>query len=443
MLLVRSLLVVLLFAVSLVQAQNEPQATSLTLKQAVEIALSPQGSARAQLAEESEHVVQAQSQQARAAVLPSFAGSIQEQNQTRNLAAIGIQLQIPGASIPTSVGPFSTFDARVNAEQMILDIGAIRRTQAAHMSVVSAKSTTKNTQDEVVSLVAQSYLSAARAAALLETAKANVTLAEALVKVAEDRLSVGKGIELEVTRSRSQLANENQRLLSAENEDFRARLQLCKDIGLPMDSHIQVIDALAFIPVKTVAAEDAVKSALAARADLKATQQKTDQARLLRSAAAADRLPSVYGYADYGALGLTPDASVETHTIGVALKIPVFDGGRLEARREETASQVRQQEIQERELRAQIELEVRESQESLRVAAAQVEVSQQGVRLAEDELAQARRRYEAGLTTSLDVIEAQTRLERARDNSVAALYAHNIARIAAARSMGIIMSIIP
>jgi outer membrane protein TolC len=58
------------------------------------------------------------------------------------------------------------------------------------------------------------------------------------------------------------------------------------------------------------------------------------------------------------------------------------------------------------------------------------------LQLAENELAQARRRYEGGVANSLEVTDAQTRLERARDNQTAALYNYNTARIDLAAAMG-------
>ena len=57
-------------------------------------------------------------------------------------------------------------------------------------------------------------------------------------------------------------------------------------------------------------------------------------------------------------------------------------------------------------------------------------------------LAQARRRYEAGVTSSLEVVDAQTRTERARDNRVMALYQYNQARIDLATAMGAIHRIL-
>ena len=76
------------------------------------------------------------------------------------------------------------------------------------------------------------------------------------------------------------------------------------------------------------------------------------------------------------------------------------------------------------------------SADALRSAETQVTVSKEGLALAEQELAQARRRFENGVTSSIEVTDAQTRLQRARDNQVTALFAHNLARIDWFAAMG-------
>ena len=74
--------------------------------------------------------------------------------------------------------------------------------------------------------------------------------------------------------------------------------------------------------------------------------------------------------------------------------------------------------------------------DSVRSAATEVQTAQEGAQLAEQEVAQARRRYEAGVTNSIEVTDAQTRLDRARDNQINALYDYNVARIDLATATG-------
>jgi outer membrane protein TolC len=122
--------------------------------------------------------------------------------------------------------------------------------------------------------------------------------------------------------------------------------------------------------------------------------------------------------------------------VGISLKVPVFDGGRRDARRAESLSLVRQEEIRSRDVKQQVELDVRLALESIKSAANQVDTAREGLTLAENELAQARRRYEGGVANSEEVIDAQTRLDRARDNQIAALYNYNLARLDLATATG-------
>jgi outer membrane protein TolC len=116
----------------------------------------------------------------------------------------------------------------------------------------------------------------------------------------------------------------------------------------------------------------------------------------------------------------------------------VFDGGNRAARREESFSQYRREKIRTKDVGQQIELQVRTALEACARLAAEVDASREGLSLAENELAQARRRYDAGVATSVEVTDAQTRLQRARDNQVIALYDYNVARLDLATATGTI-----
>jgi hypothetical protein len=135
-------------------------------------------------------------------------------------------------------------------------------------------------------------------------------------------------------------------------------------------------------------------------------------------------------------------ALLPTRDYGVALRVPIFDGGRRDARRAETASQFRQERVRTNDLHEQIELEVRMALDSLHSAEEQVKVAEAGLSLAQTEFTQARRRYEAGIASSLEVTDAQTRLESARDNRIAALFNHNVARFDLGQATGTILAMV-
>jgi len=163
---------------------------------------------------------------------------------------------------------------------------------------------------------------------------------------------------------------------------------------------------------------------------------------LMQRATRAERLPSLGVFGDYGSIGSSIDHAIPTRTYGFTVRVPVFDGGRRDARRAESASQLRQEHVQIRDLRAQIELDVRLALDSLKSAEDQVKVAEEGLALAENELAQAQRRYQAGMTSGIEVTDAQTRLERARENRIAALFNYNQARIDLGAATGTIGAMI-
>ncbi|MBM3776483.1 MAG: TolC family protein, partial [Acidobacteria bacterium] len=418
---------------------------ALSLRRAIELALAPEGNARVQLAGEAVRAAEARSAESRAALLPDVSATAAVQNFTRNLEAFGIRLRQgpPGFEFPTVVGPLTVYDARAALSQSIFDFSLIRRYQASRAVVRAARSELGSTEEEVAAAVARAYLAAQRAEADVEARRANIELAEALLRQAENQKTAGTGTGIEVTRARVQLASERQRLIGAENELRRARRELLRALGLRLNTALELADKLTYTPVEDATLAGARAEALRNRSDLKAQQEREQSARLAADAAGWERLPSVAGFADYGSIGADIGRLLPTRVYGLAVRVPVFDGGRRQARRAESQAQYRQERIRTRDLREQVDLEVELALDGLRSAAELVGVSEEGLKLAEAELAQARRRYEAGVAPGLEVTDAQTRLERARDNRIAALFQHQQARIDLGRASGSIRRMLP
>jgi len=409
----------------------------LTLKQAVDMALAPDGNVRLRLAADAVQIAESRASQARSGLLPNFDATLVQQNLTRNLAAFGIGFSVPllGSMFPDVVGPFNVFDARTTGSQTVFDLSAIRRFSAARSGVDTAESEEKSAQDVVAGEVTRHYLTAWQARSRVETVRASVELATALLDLAEDQKRAGTGTGIEVTRARVQLANERQRLLVAQNQYRAAELRLLKAIGLKLTDRVEITELFTHEPVN-IDLNQAVAKALETRADLKAQRQREQTARLSHSAVKWERLPSLVAFGDYGTIGSAIDSAVPTRTYGVMMRLPIFDGGRRDARRAEARIQMDQERTKTADLEAQIEMEVRIAFDNLQSADEQIRVSAEGVELAQGELAQARRRYQAGVTTSLEVTDAQTRLERAQDNQIAAMFNFQVAKTDLALAMG-------
>ncbi|MBZ5594153.1 MAG: TolC family protein [Acidobacteriia bacterium] len=438
-----SVLLITGVAVAQTPLHERPAVLPLSLKRAVEIALSPEGNTRVQLAEETIRQAESREAQARSPLLPNFDASLTEQNEVVNLQAFGIKFpSIPGLNFPEIAGPFNNFNARISGSQNIFDFSSIRRFQAARVTVEATKAEVEGTRNQVADQVARAYLTALRADADVATAQSNVELSEALLRLANSQKTAGTGTGIEIVRAQVQLANDHQQLLVAQTGRTRAHLQLLKTLGLRLDGDVELTDKLGYKPADNIPVDQAVKTALETRVELKAQQGHEGNARLSFSATKWERLPTLAFFGDYGTIGTGPNAAFPTRTYGVSLKVPLFDGGRRDARRSEALSEYKQEQVRTHDLRDQIELDIRVALDSVKSAEAQVAAAREGVELSEKELAQARRRYKAGVTNSIEVTDAQTRLQRARDNLTSALFNHNLARIDLSTAMGTIQALV-
>ena len=295
---------------------------------------------------------------------------------TRNLAAFGIQVDVPisGFEFPTKAGPFNIFDARATVSQSVFNLSSIRRYQASRAVVKAARAEGDSTRDQVASQVAKAYLAALRAEARLEAANSNVELAEALHQLAVNQKDAGTGTGIDVTRAMVQLSDQRQLLLVAENQRRRAHLELLRAMDLKLDTKLELTGKLEYHPIEPLEVQEALEAALASRGDWKAQQSHEASAGLNLSAGKWERLPSVAAFGDYGAIGNGIGDSFPTRTYGVQLRVPIFDGGRTDAQRAEAGSLLRQERIRSADLRARIELEIRLALDSLHSAAEQVTV---------------------------------------------------------------------
>jgi outer membrane protein TolC len=98
---------------------------------------------------------------------------------------------------------------------------------------------------------------------------------------------------------------------------------------------------------------------------------------------------------------------------------------------------VRESQVREQDLRQQIAADVDGARLDLASAVAQEAIAAERLQLAQDELAQARERFKAGVAGNIEVIDAQSSLVRARDADIDARFAAAGARVALARAVGV------
>ncbi len=417
---------------------------SISLKQAVALAFSKDGNAAVQLARLETKRAAAQSREALSALLPNLYGTSNLTDYTESFAAQGFTLvQLPfGLTLPQRLGPLDAADVRAQVNGNLLDISAIRRFQASQAGTRASKSEIDSTMETIAAQVARQYMAVLRGTAEVEAAEANVKLANALVEQAKRVREAGNGVSLDVTRAQVELAEEQQRLQAANGDLQEAQLNLLRTMRLNLDTQLHLTDKLEYVPVDPVTLSAAKSEAKKMRPDLRAETERQNAARLALSATRMQRLPSIVGYANYGTTGNASQDLLPTYTLGMLLRLPVYDGGRQEAQAAESITQYHEESVRVRDLSDQIDLEIRVALERLQTAELQFQTAAAALALAQTELDQTSRRYAEGVAGNIEVTDAQTKLARAQDNRIAALFSHNVARIDLNYAMGSLVRMI-
>src|SRR3989442_1001104 len=166
-------------------------------------------------------------------------------------------------------------------------------------------------------------------------------------------------------------------------------------------------------------------------------EPKSRAARRRGSAIRAERLPRLDLEADYGVNGLTMPSAISTRQVALQVTVPILDGFRREARIAEQNAAVSESRVRERDLRQQITADVDAALLDLRSAEAQQLVAAERLRLAADELAQARERFKAGVAGDIEVIDAQSNLIPAPGTEIDARFAAASAPVGLAPAVGV------
>lgn len=446
-----SLAAVLLAAVSSSLAAQERQPTVLTLGQAARLAAEQSGGvavARTRVAQS-----EARALQRRGALIPDLAAGVAQSERTINSATFGFSFANPVTGQPLLrpdgeiIGPVPTVDLRYRVQAPLLDLGRYASWRAAQAATGAVSAEVEVQADAAAAMAAAVYVRAARADAQVAARVADSALAADLLRIARDQLAAGVGIALDVTRAQSQLAAVRAQLIVARNERDRTLLELRRATGLPLDGRLTLGDSLAGLPredgavLRAMTADEpalatSVRDALSGRADLRALGA---QERAQREAARAirwERTPQLGLVVDHGVLGRNWERLLPTYTWGVQLSVGLFDGFRREARLEEQVALARETDTRLRDLREQGALEVRAALLDLVSAAEQLDAVQERLALAEQEVQQARDRFEAGVAGNGDVITALLSLNQARTLRIDALAAYQQARVNRSKAIG-------
>lgn len=372
---------------------------------------------------------------ARSKMLPDVEALLSGAGQQINITALGFPASAGPGGNPI-LGPFSVFEAGGTLNE-IFTFKDYNEWKASRENIKSAHFSYQTTRDLVVLVVGASYLQSQTDAARVESVQAQMQTAQALYDQAVDLRKVGMAPGIDVLRAQVELQAQQQRLVVAQNDYEKQLLALARIIGLPAGQQFILTDKVPGPAPVALTFEQALQRAYESRPDYKGAQSLVRASELARKASQSERLPSLGVGGNYEVVGNDPSSSHGTFLAAGTLQVPVFQGGKIHGDVMQSEAQLQQARAQLADLRARIEYEVRSAYLDVNAASKQLEVATSALDLARQQVDQSRDRFAAGVTNTVEVVQAQEAQATAEENYIAGLFAHNFAKLSLARALGI------
>ena len=354
--------------------------------------------------------------------------------------------------------------AGISLQQTLYAGGKVRNgLVAAEVYADQARARTRATRHAISYQVQRTFLGAAMAREAIGVAELALNQARQHRDQVAKRHAGGNASEFDLLRADVEVANLEPPLIEARNRYARTTEQLKAAIGLDMSRAVTVeadLDAAAAAlraataPLLAAAppthpdsldfdVDALARLAVGARAEVEALDF---QGRLLQEQLAidrGDRRPSVALIGQYQWEWQLPNEwrtrsedLTDSWTTGLALSLPLYDGGRTRARVAQTRAAQRQVEIARNKLEDGIYLEVRNALLDLREAEQKIRAQGRTVEQAERALAIADVRFGGGMATQLEVLDAQLAVTASRTQQIKATHDYAVALATVAYATG-------
>ena len=400
--------------------QATPGARPLSLDEAIELGV--KNNLQVELGRQNQLRVRGEVSTVQNNLLPSLSAQAYTQANELNLAAMGFKPSALAAlnlgfTIPQIV-KVNVTDAQLNLSQQVFNVPAFYLYKAALKAGSAAELSTLNVRGGVALAVGTGYLQALAQAAEIENARARVKADDVALSQARDSHDAGVGTNLDVLRARVALQNDQQSLISDENNFAKLKISLNRMLGLPAGQEL----ALAY----------------ARRKDLLTYQAQMEVAVETQKAVRFQRLPTLAFGGFYGVQGETTGLYHGVFAAQGNLNLPIFREGEFRGEAEVASAQVSGLRRQIESLRVSIDEQIRASELDVQSTSALVKVARSNVALATEEFDQASQRFVAGVDDNLPVVQSQARLAGAQSQLVSTMYQFNAAKLQLARNTGVI-----
>ena len=411
-------------------AQNNAEASSLTLRQAVQIAMEKNPLRKAAIADTK--ATSADVREARSFLMPHLRFSETATRGNDPVYVFGSRLRqqrftaadfaLNQLNTPRPIGNFATrFGGTWNLFDSFASWHGINR--AKQMNEAAALQLDRTNQ-EIVFRVVSAYYQVLLAIKQLDVAEHSMKTAQAITGRNQDRFDSGLVVESDLLSAKVRLASRQQELIQARNNVELARAQLNAAMGVPVESSFQFGEELAEHAFPAPVLLEVEKQAVTIRPDLRriaSEEAAQHQSVAIAKSSFGPRVNAVAGW-EMDNPTFVAGGGGNNWVGAIEVQFDIFQGG---AKR---AGLSRQRAIEEKVIAMKqaatdgIRLEVRRAYYDLDASRQQVEVARSVIAQAKESLRITQDRYDSGLTTIADLLGAEEATRRSQTDYWEAVY---------------------
>jgi len=340
----------------------------------------------------------------------------------------------PFGSLPTSEDQFLTYGFK--ATQLLYDFGRTSSSiTAARENLRAREAGTFRTRNRAALEFVSAYFDLLEADELMKVAQEEVTRYEAHRKDADIRRRAGVVTRNEVLQAEVLLADSKQRLLSAENTRSLRAARINSLLLRPLEEPV-IPSEITGAPLGEVRLQDAWAAAEKDNPDLRDLDARIRAKEAGVSSVRAEYLPSFYVSGGYEYMQNQYQLHEDNWTVIAGVTINLFGGGATSARTGIARGELASLTLAREKALDAIRLDVQAAYLALESSRKKIDVALAAVAQAEENLRLQRLRYQEGVGTSTEVIDAVTLLTAAETNAWRANYGLKRAEAALLYAMG-------
>jgi outer membrane protein len=326
---------------------------------------------------------------------------------------------------------FEHAGAGANLSQLITDFGRTGNLVAfSKLQEKAQNATAQATVDDIAIATDQAFYSALQAQALYKVASQNVatrqTTESQVSELARNKLKSTLDLSFaDVNLSQAKLL-----LLDAQNNVNASMAALDAVLGLDQEVNYELVDDAPNAQEPPADVNQQLQLGLQQRPDLQALELNRQAAVKFSHAQRDQMLPSITAAGTVGSVPIHPDQGYVTNwwgAVGVNMSIPVFNGFLYSAQAKEAAIRAQAAAERSRDLRDQIVRDIRTAWLAANTAYQRMSVAQQLLQQANLSLQLAQTRYQMGLSSIVELSQAQFQQTDAAIGSTNAEYQYRLA----------------